>query len=122
MWFDILKTNQYMVKNSIWNDAFGHYNAGAFSINELERELGRKLTAEDFSFTPMNMSYELQGHIGKNEFNKMLELFKNEQYQIDSLEEWGNQDIASLEGSRDFFRQFLEEHKDNEIFNDFMGE
>ena len=36
MWFDILKTNQYMVKNSIWNDAFGHYNAGAFSINELE--------------------------------------------------------------------------------------
>jgi len=72
-----------MVKDSVWQEAFGergskktpeHFFA---SLEELEKELGRKVRAEDFEFLSANFNDYVLGHLGQSEYAKMLWIFRN---------------------------------------------
>lgn len=55
-WWLLLKTIEettYVVKDNVWNQAQGE---GMASIQDLERNLGRELTFEDFTDDPANWS------------------------------------------------------------------
>ena len=97
-WITILqkKLDGYVVKDSIWEEAFGKLGANDRSVStgkhqatfkQIEEALNRKLTAHDFSFASLNFDGDVLNHLGISEYKKMLQLFTDENYQKESLEE-----------------------------------
>jgi len=98
-WRTILKLeDDYMVRSSVWIEAgkggVGYILDGIeeethdFSTQkELEEALSRPLKAEDYMFIKANwMKDDVKDHLGDAEFKRMMNLFKNKEYQIDTRE------------------------------------
>ena len=119
-WFEILKElskelDSYVVKDSIWKEAFGLLGANNRNIStghlepsfeEIERALNRKLTPHDFAFYAMNFDGDTEKHLGLSNYKLMLQLFTDEDYQIESLE--GEEDDSILRLSRKVLQKELE--------------
>jgi len=110
MWFDILKRSgeaakyrrergidAYVVRESVWKKAYGTLGANDGSIRtgdkmasfeEIEKELNRKLTPHDFAFVALNFHGDVERHLGLSKYKQMLQLFTDEDYQVDSNEGW----------------------------------
>tara|TARA_R110000744_G_scaffold60119_1_gene124729 strand:+ start:11993 stop:12397 length:405 start_codon:yes stop_codon:yes gene_type:complete len=126
MWFDILKRSDeaeayrreqgidaYVVRESVWKKAYGTLGANDSSIStgkmmatfeEIEKKLNRKLTPHDFAFVALNFAGDVEKHLGLSEYKQMLQLFTDEDYQVDSNEGW-----SSAAGIRLALRDFQEE-------------
>jgi len=116
-WFEILKKefDSYVVKDSIWKEAFGllgannrNISSGEFpaTFSEIEKALNRKLTPHDFAFYAMNFDGDTEKHLGLSNYKLMLQLFTDEDYQIESLE--GEEDDSILRLSRKELQKELE--------------
>ena len=116
-WQAILKKelDSYMVKNSIWKEAYGLLGAndrrvstGKFpaTFEEIEKALNRKLTPHDFAFYALNYDGDVERHLGLVNYKLMLQLFTDEDYQLESLE--GEEDTDILRFSRKDLQKELE--------------
>jgi len=116
-WQAILKKElvSYVVKESIWKEAYGLLGAndrrvstGYFeaSFDEIEKVLNRKLTPHDFAFFSANFEGDVERHLGLANYKLMLQLFTDEDYQIESLE--GEEDDNILRLSRKELQKELE--------------
>ena len=94
-WRTILKyEDDYMVRRSVWVEAgkegsgFSGDETSDFSTQkELEEALSRPLKAEDYMFIMANwMKDDVKDHLGDAEFKRMMNLFRNKEYQIDTRE------------------------------------
>jgi len=114
---DILKKefDSYVVKDSIWKEAFGLLGANDRNIStghleatfsEIEKALNRKLTPHDFAFFSHNFGGDVEKHLGLSNYKIMLQLFTDEDYQIESLE--GEEDDSILRLSRKELQKELE--------------
>jgi len=127
-WQDILKVDinsldeVYMVTDSVWKEAFGSKGGTGQeepfypTLEEIEKILGRKLKAEDFSFMPVNMNQsnrtpKVKNYLGEGEFARMMELFKDEQYQLETLEGEGLQPlpggVSFIDNARKVFKELM---------------
>ena len=116
-WEDILKNklDSYVVKDSIWKEAFGLLGANDRSVStgkfaatfeEIEKALNRKLTPHDFAFLSLNFDGDVERHLGLANYKLMLELFTDGDYQLESLE--GEEDDNILRLSRKELQEELE--------------
>ena len=96
-WEILLKkeVDAYVVKDSIWKEAYGLLGANDRDIStghlepsfeEIERALNRKLTPHDFAFFYLNFKGDVEKHLGLSNYKIMLQLFTDKGYQIESLE------------------------------------
>jgi len=116
-WESILlkQLDSYVVKESIWKEAFGLLGANDRSVStgqfqatfkEIEKALSRKLTPQDFAFFSLNLEGDVEKHLGLSDYKIMLQLFTDEDYQIESLE--GEEDTNILRLSRKELQEELE--------------
>jgi hypothetical protein len=94
-WRTILKyEDDYMVRRSVWVEAekegsgIGRDKTHDVSTQkQLEEALSRPLTANDYMFIIANWrGNDVRNHLGNVEFKRMMDLFKNKEYQIDTRE------------------------------------
>tara|TARA_R110000744_G_scaffold209053_1_gene327860 strand:+ start:1174 stop:1545 length:372 start_codon:yes stop_codon:yes gene_type:complete len=115
-WKAILKRklDSYVVKDSIWKEAFGLLGAndrristGQFmaTFEEIEKALNRKLTPHDFAFLALNYHGDVERHLGPANYKLMLELFTDKDYQIKSLEG----DWEAVNVTREYAQEGLQE-------------
>ena len=116
-WQVILKVliDSYVVKESIWKEAFGLLGSNDRSVStgrfaatfeQIEKALNRKLTIHDFAFVALNYDGDVERHLGLSKYKQMLQLFTDEDYQLESLE--GDDDSNILRLARKELQEELE--------------
>ena len=107
--------DSYVVKESIWKEAFGLLGSNDRSVStgrfaatfeQIEKELNRKLTIHDFAFVALNYDGDVERHLGLSKYKQMLQLFTDEDYQLESLE--GDDDSNILRLARKELQEELE--------------
>ena len=107
--------DSYVVKESIWKEAFGLLGSNDRRIStgrhqatfeQIEKALNRKLTPHDFAFVALNYDGDVERHLGLVNYKLLLELFTDEDYQLESLE--GDDDSNVLRLARKELQEELE--------------